>query len=234
MGVPKFLQMGLLQVWRHITWCVNLWLQWGLKQSYSPCQELSNRMSDVASTQGNRVESWLLVVKNQTASLTPSLSFGHNLCFKCPNGQFEPIFNIYALITFQWYKKLFNAMGFDPWNYTLKIQESIWDYNSQHGSSRGSVRVHSLTLFAFPGACDVTPGSFSWPTTLQPLASVAGPRLRLQHLPYSIIYLAIIFMIYHKKKWCILTIRMPSLWWKQKMGRRWIEHKLYTTVYVTS
>jgi hypothetical protein len=50
-------------------------------------------------------------------------------------------------------------MGFDPCNRTLKIQESIWDSNSQHGSSLVSVRVHSLTLFALSGACDVIPGS---------------------------------------------------------------------------
>jgi hypothetical protein len=50
-------------------------------------------------------------------------------------------------------------MGFDPCNRAMKIQESIWDSNSQHGSSLGSVKVHSLTLFALPGVCDVTPGS---------------------------------------------------------------------------
>jgi hypothetical protein len=41
-------------------------------------------------------------------------------------------------------------MGFDPCNHALKIQESFWDLNSQHGSSLGSVRVHALTLFAIP------------------------------------------------------------------------------------
>jgi hypothetical protein len=71
-------------------------------------------------------------------------------------------------------------MGFDPRNRTLKIWESIWDSNSQHGSSLVSVRVHSLTLFALPGACDVTPEFFSWPATLQSLALVASPRLGLR------------------------------------------------------
>ncbi len=73
-------------------------------------------------------------------------------------------------------------MGFNPCNCALKIQESIWDCNSYNGSSLRSVRVHSLTLFALPGACDVTLGSFSWPATLQPLALVASPKLRLRHL----------------------------------------------------
>jgi hypothetical protein len=77
-------------------------------------------------------------------------------------------------------------MGFDPCNCALKIWEPNWDSNSQHGSSLGSslgsVKVHSLTLFALPGVCDVTPGSPSWPTTLQPLALVASRNLRLRHL----------------------------------------------------
>ncbi len=63
-------------------------------------------------------------------------------------------------------------MGFDPYNHVLKIWESIWDSNSHNGSSLGSVKVHSLTLFALfalfalSGACDVTLGPSSWPTTL--------------------------------------------------------------------
>ncbi len=36
------------------------------------------------------------MVKSQTANLTPNLSFGHNLCFKCPNGSCEPILDIYV------------------------------------------------------------------------------------------------------------------------------------------
>jgi hypothetical protein len=58
-------------------------------------------------------------------------------------------------------------MGFDPCNHALKIWESIWESNSHNGSSLGSVRVHSFTLFALPGACDVTPGPPSWLATLQ-------------------------------------------------------------------
>jgi hypothetical protein len=52
-------------------------------------------------------------------------------------------------------------MSFDPSNCALKIQESQKDSNSQHGSSFGSVKVHSLTLFALMGVCDVTPKSLS-------------------------------------------------------------------------
>ncbi len=62
--------------------------------------------------------------------MIPSLSFGHNLCFRCPNGQCEPTLDICTSIAFQWYKKLFKEMGFDPCNCALKIWESIWDSNS--------------------------------------------------------------------------------------------------------
>ncbi len=71
-------------------------------------------------------------------------------------------------------------MGFDPYNCALRIWESIWDSNSHNGSSLGSVRVHSLTLFALLGACDVTPELPFWPATLQAFALVASSRLRLR------------------------------------------------------
>jgi hypothetical protein len=139
-------------------------------------------MSHVVCKQPTQVDCWLLVVGNQIINLAPGLSFGHNFCYKCSNGQCEPILNIYVSIAFQGYKELLEAMSFDPYNCGLKIQESIWDSNSQHGSSLGSVKVHSLTLFALLGTCEVTLGCPYWPTTLQPLALVASPRLRLWHV----------------------------------------------------
>jgi len=102
-----------------------LWLRWGLKKSCSPCQELSNDMSHVTCTQGNQGDSWLLMVESQIANLIPDPSFGHNLCFKCPNGLCKPILNIYVARAFQWYKKFPNPMGFDLYNHFLKIRESI-------------------------------------------------------------------------------------------------------------
>jgi hypothetical protein len=72
-------------------------------------------------------------------------------------------------------------MGFDPCNHALKIWESIWESNSQHGSPLGSVKVHSFTLFALLGACDVILESFFCPATLQPLTLVVSPRLGLRH-----------------------------------------------------
>jgi hypothetical protein len=136
-------------------------------------------MSHVACTKVNPVDSQLLVVGSQTANLTPDFSFGHNLCYKCPNGQCEPILDIYTSIAFQWYKKLFKEMGFDPCNRALKIRESFWDSNSQHKSSLGSVRVHSLTLFALLGTSEVTLGSPSWPATLQPPCLGREPKVKV-------------------------------------------------------
>jgi hypothetical protein len=146
MGVLKFSKFGLLQLWGPINLCVDLWLRWGLKQSYSPCWELSNGMWPATYMQGSLVDSWFLVVESQIGNLIPDLSFGQTLCFKCPNGSCKPILDIYVSIAFQWYKELFNPFGFDPCNCSLKIQESMRTPNSQSGSSLRSVRVHSLTL----------------------------------------------------------------------------------------
>jgi hypothetical protein len=97
LGSPEILKVGtptLGQLWGAITLCEDLWLRWGRKQSYSPRQELSNDMWHATCTQGNRGDSWLLMVGNQIANLTLDPSFDHNLCFKCPNGSYEPILDI--------------------------------------------------------------------------------------------------------------------------------------------
>jgi hypothetical protein len=124
LGIPKSLKMGVLQLCGTITSGAGLWLGRGLNQSCSPSRELSNGMSHATYTQGNRVDSQLSVVGSQTASLIPGLSFGHNLCFRCPNGSCEPISDIYTLIFFQWYRELPNARCFDPCNRILNFQES--------------------------------------------------------------------------------------------------------------
>jgi hypothetical protein len=123
MGVSKFPNLGLSRLWGLITLCEDLWLKWGLKKSFILRQEISNNMWHATFTQGSRVDSQLLVVGSQIANLTPSLSFGHNLCLKCPNESWEPILDIYVSIAFQWYKKLFNQLGFNPYNCPLNIRE---------------------------------------------------------------------------------------------------------------
>jgi hypothetical protein len=92
--VPKFPKLGLPRLWGPIILGADLWLTWSLKQSFNHCQELSNGMSHVPCMQGNQGNFKLLVVGNQIGNLTFDLSFGHNLCLKCPNGSCEPILDI--------------------------------------------------------------------------------------------------------------------------------------------
>ncbi len=70
------------------------------------------------------VDSRLLVVGSQTASLTPGPSFAHNLGCRCPNCQCEGIFDIYVSRPFQWHQEHLNARCFAPWCRALNIQES--------------------------------------------------------------------------------------------------------------
>jgi len=99
-GVPKLPRLGLLQFWGTITLRANLRWRWGLKQSCISRQELSNAILHATCTQGNRVNSWLLVLGSQIVNLTLDLSFGHNLCFRCSNGRCKPILDIYILRAF--------------------------------------------------------------------------------------------------------------------------------------
>ncbi len=168
MGISKFPQLGLLRFWGRI-----------IPMQTSDCNDVQSKVvafvnnfptvcRRLPTRNGIGSNFWLLMVGSQTASLTSGLSFDHKLCYKYSNGQCEPILDIFTSIDFQWYKELFKAMTFYPCNRVLKIRDSIRDFNSQHGSSFGSVRVHAFTLFALPGVCDVAPRSLSSPAPLQP------------------------------------------------------------------
>jgi len=179
MGISKFPKLGLLRLSSPIILCVDLRLKWGLKQNCNPHQNLFNSMLHATCTQGNQVDSWLLVVGSQIGNLTPGPSFGHNLCFKCLNGSCELISDIYVLRAFQWYKELLNPLSFDPYNCPLKIWESIKTSTPKVKTPLGMwgfIPSHSLTL---PGACNVVPELPFWPATLQALALVTNPRLGL-------------------------------------------------------
>jgi hypothetical protein len=75
-------------------------------------------------THRGRVDSRLLVVRSQTASLTLDPSFIHNLCCRCPNDSCKVIFDIYASRPFQRYKKHLKVRCFDPYNRALSFWES--------------------------------------------------------------------------------------------------------------
>ncbi len=137
-------------------------------------------------TKGNRGDSWLLMVGNQIGNLTPNPSFGHNLCFKCPNGSWKLILNIYILRAFQWYKEIFNPMSFDPCNFPLKIWESIGTPIPKVGAHLGVwgfIPSHFPTL---PITWSVILKLHSWPTPLQALVLVVSPRLRLWQWKHNI------------------------------------------------
>jgi hypothetical protein len=167
-GVPKSPKLGLLRLWSPITLQTDLQSRCGLKKSCSSRQELSNIISHALCKQVNRVDSRLFLVRSQTASLTHGPSFGHNLCFRCPNEQCEPILNIYVPRAFQWYKNITNHWIFIP-----KIV--LWSFGSPpglhlpSGSCFRSVRVHSLTFSYTPRSMWCDSRASSWPATLQPL-----------------------------------------------------------------
>jgi hypothetical protein len=78
-------------------------------------------------------------------------------------------------------------MGFDPWNCSTKIWESIRTPTPKVGAHLGVWRFipsHSPTL---PRAWNVTPKLHSWPAPLQALALVASSRLGLRHRPLQIV-----------------------------------------------
>ncbi len=129
-GVPKLSQFGLPGLWELITPGSDLGLGWGLKQTCSSPQELSNGVSHSIWTHQNRVDSRLFVVGSQTASLTPDLSFAHNLWCGCPNGSWEAIFDIYTSRPFQRYKEHLKERWFALSYRALKLQESRRTPNS--------------------------------------------------------------------------------------------------------
>jgi len=123
-GVPKLFRFGLLGLWTLITPRPKLRLKRGLNQSCSSLRELSNAMSHSFSRCREEVDSRLLVVESQTASLTPGRSFAHNLGCKCPNGTCEAILGIYISRPFHWYKEKLNARCFGSWTRALNFRES--------------------------------------------------------------------------------------------------------------
>jgi hypothetical protein len=121
---PETVPVGVPGLQELITPDCKVWLRRGLNQSCNPCRDLFNDISHSQFGGREDVDSRLLVVGSQTASLTPGPSFAHNLGYKCPNGQCEAIFDIYASRPFQWHQKHLNARCFEPCCRTLNIRES--------------------------------------------------------------------------------------------------------------
>jgi hypothetical protein len=179
-GVLKSHQSGFSQLWSLIILRADLGSKCDLKQSCSFRQELSNGMWHVIWSQVNWVDSWLFFVESQTGNLTPGPSFGHNLCFRCPNEQYELILDIYVLRAFQWYKERHKPLIFDPSNHSLKFQESIGTPSPKVGVALGVWRFTPSHIPTFLGVCDLTPGLPLGPHPCNPFALVASPKLGLR------------------------------------------------------
>jgi hypothetical protein len=184
-GVPKSRQLGLPRLWSPITLRENLGSKCGLKQSCSSCRELFNGMWHVVCSQINRVDSRLFLVGSQIGSLTLDPSFGHNLCFRCPNEQCEPILDIYVPRAFQWYKERHKPLSFDPSTRSLKFRESTGIPSLKVGVALGvwwlpHTLLHSReSLMWLPG--------FPWPAPLQPpFTLVTSPKLGLRQTKWII------------------------------------------------
>ncbi len=98
---PEIVLGGVLGLRELITLDCKVWSRRGLNQTCSPRRDLFNDVSHSQFGGREEVDSWLLVVGSQTANLTPGPSFAHNLGYRCPNDQYEAIFDIYASRTFQ-------------------------------------------------------------------------------------------------------------------------------------
>ncbi len=88
-------------LWKVIAPRPDLGSRRGLNRCCSPCRDLSNDVSHCQIGLRERVDSRLLVVGSQTASLTLGPSFAHNLSYRCPNRKCEIIFDIYVSRPFQ-------------------------------------------------------------------------------------------------------------------------------------
>jgi hypothetical protein len=121
---PETLSGAIPGLWELITPDCKVWSRRGLNQTCSPRRHLSNDVSHSQFGGREKVDSRLLVVESQIVNLTFGPSFAHNLGDKCPNGQCEAIFDIYASRPFQWHQEHPNARCFGPFCRVLNIQES--------------------------------------------------------------------------------------------------------------
>ncbi len=148
---------GLPELWTAITLDCRLGSRRGLSRSCSPRRDLSNAMwhAQIGCREG--IDSRLLMVGSQIASLTPGPSFAHNLGCRCPNCQCEGIFDIYVSRPFQRHQEHPNARCFSPCCRALNIRESrrtpnprffqVLGFTPTLGQSR--VATENVTTYSF-------------------------------------------------------------------------------------
>jgi len=103
-----------------------------------------------------------------TTSLTPSLSFYHNLCCRCLNRSCEPILDIYTSISFQLYKGLLHARSFDLFNRFLKVRDST-----------GTPPRLQLPKGKLTWECESSFSHSSWPAPFRPFCLGREPKIRV-------------------------------------------------------
>jgi hypothetical protein len=121
---PEIVLGGVPGLWELITLDCGVWSRRSLNQTCIPHRDLFNDVLHSRFGGQEEVDSRILVVGSQTDNLTSGPSFAHNLGYRCPNGQCEAIFYIYASRPFQWHQEHFNARCFEPFCWALKIRES--------------------------------------------------------------------------------------------------------------
>jgi hypothetical protein len=158
---PEIVPGGVPGLWTAITPRPDLGSWRGLNQSCRPRRELSNAVSHSRNARGEQVDSRLLVVGSQIASLTLGLSFAHNLGDRCPNAQWEGIFDIYASRPFQWPQEHPNASCYGSCCRALNIRDSRRTPNPQlfqvlgFTPTLGQVRVATpMALWLLPPCLD--------------------------------------------------------------------------------
>jgi hypothetical protein len=156
---PETVSGGVPWLWELITPDCQVWSRRGLNQTCSPHRDLSNDVSHSPFGGRERVDSRLFVVGSQTANLTPGPSFAHNLGDRCPNGQCEAIFDIYASRPFQWHQEHSNARCFGPCCRALNIRESRGTPNPHFFQVLGFTPTLGQSRVATQGVC---PNSFSF------------------------------------------------------------------------
>ncbi len=141
-------RFGLPRLWTSITSRSKFGSGQGSNQSYSSPRELSNSMSHTIIGRREEVDFRLLVVGSQTASLTPSPSFAHNLSCRCLNGQCEASWDIYT-------SDLFNDTKNTPMRGVLALQLELWIFGSPGGLQVPTFGSVGFTLTLSPKwGCD--------------------------------------------------------------------------------
>jgi hypothetical protein len=122
---PEIVLAGLPELWTAITPDCGVGSRRGLNQSCSPRRDLFNAMSHSRIRHQEEVDSRLLVVGSQIASLTPGPSFAHNFGCRCPNDQCEAILDIYVSIPFPMTPRTPQCEVFCPFLSSSKLRESL-------------------------------------------------------------------------------------------------------------